>query len=116
MVHDYILTHTKSGLDLHLGMESARISEVLSAISDDVSLELLKSIALAEANSSALRARLQVTRRQYYFRLFKLVQFGLVRRINGVYSLTPLGKVLFDAQASIERAMSGNLTKNAVGA
>jgi predicted transcriptional regulator len=89
-------------------MGPAKIPDVLDAISDDASLELFKSIAITEASSHALRRNLQVTRRQYYFRLFKLVQCGLIQRRGNIYSLTHLGKVMYDAQDTIEKAMNSS--------
>lgn len=87
-------------------MESIRISDVLDAISNDASLELLRLIALTNGSSELLRSKMQITRKQYYSRLYRLVQCGLVKRKDDTYFLTGLGRVLYEAQATIESALN----------
>jgi DNA-binding HxlR family transcriptional regulator len=87
-------------------MESIRISDVLDAISNDASLELFKLIALTNGSSELLRSKMQITRKQYYSRLYRLVQCGLVKRKDDTYFLTALGRVLYEAQATIESALN----------
>ena len=78
---------------------------MLSAIADDASLELFKLIAGTSASSEVLRGKIMLTRKQYYSRLYRLTQSGLVKRRDNRYSLTALGKVLYDAQATLESAL-----------
>ena len=87
-------------------MESIKISDVLDAISNDASLELFKLIALTNGSSELLRSKMQITRKQYYSRLYRLVQCGLVKRKDDTYFLTGLGRVLYEAQATIESALN----------
>jgi DNA-binding HxlR family transcriptional regulator len=87
-------------------MVSIRLSHVLDAISNDASLELFKLIALTNGSSELLRSKMQITRKQYYSRLYRLVQCGLVKRKDDTYFLTALGRVLYEAQATIESALS----------
>jgi predicted transcriptional regulator len=82
-----------------------KVSAVLSAIADDASLELFKLIAGTSASSEVLRGKIMLTRKQYYSRLYRLTQSGLVKRRDNRYSLTALGKVLYDAQATLESAL-----------
>jgi predicted transcriptional regulator len=49
---------------------------------------------------------MKITRKQYYSRLFKLVQSGLVKRKENKYFLTSLGMVMYDAQKTIENALN----------
>ncbi|MDQ6863801.1 MAG: hypothetical protein M3044_08245 [Thermoproteota archaeon] len=56
------------------------VSVILSAISDDKSLLLFNTIALASGDSSILISRLKLTRKQYYSRMLDLINAGLVRR------------------------------------
>ena len=83
-----------------------KISQVLNAIADDSSLELFRLIASTNSNSDALRSKMKITRKQYYSRLYRLAQCGLVKRKDGIYFLTAFGKVLYDAQATLENALS----------
>ena len=86
-------------------MGPVKISTVLDAISDDASLELFKLVARTNATSDVLRSNMEITRKQYYSRLFKLVHRGLIKRQDNKYCLTALGKVTFDAQTTIENAL-----------
>jgi hypothetical protein len=83
-----------------------KISAVLDAVSDDAALELFKLVALSGGTSEVLRSKMNVTRKQYYSRLFKLVSCGLIKRKDNQYFVTTLGKVMYDAQATIDNAIA----------
>ena len=87
-------------------MRSLKTSIVLNAVSDDASLELFKLVALTNGTSKVLRSRMDITRKQYYSRLCNLVQCGLIKRKDSKYFLTALGRVMYDAQITIENAIS----------
>jgi predicted transcriptional regulator len=91
-----------------------KVSAVLSAIADDASLELFKLIAGTSASSEVLRGKIMLTRKQYYSRLYRLTQSGLVKRRDNRYSLTALGKVLYDAQATLESALENYWRRKAI--
>lgn len=82
-----------------------KVTTVLEAISDDASLELFKLIALTNGTSESLRSKMNITRKQYYSRLFKITRCGLVKKYDNRYVLTTLGNITFEAQATIERAL-----------
>ena len=84
------------------------VSAVLDAISDDASLELFKLVAATNGTSEIIRSNMKITRKQYYTRLFRLVHSGLIARRDSKYFLTALGKVTFDAQITIENALSNS--------
>jgi hypothetical protein len=50
-------------------------------------------------------SRLNLTRKQYYSRMFDLTNAGLVRRMNGKYFVTSFGKVVYKAQELIGMAV-----------
>jgi predicted transcriptional regulator len=79
---------------------------VLAAISDKQSLELFRFIASTNGDSDTLRAKLNLTRKQYYSRLSRMTKAGLVKRKNGKHFLTAFGKVVYDAQTTIEKAVN----------
>lgn len=81
------------------------VSGTLSAISNDKSLVLLNTIALASGDSSILISRLNLTRKQYYSRMSDLTNAGVIRRKNGKYFLTSFGKVVYEAQELIGKAV-----------
>ena len=80
------------------------VSDTLSAISDDKSLVLFNTIALASGDSSILISGLNFTRKQYYSRMSALINVGLITRKNGKYFLTSFGKVVYEAQELIGKA------------
>lgn len=77
----------------------------LNAIDDDVSLILFNSIANASVGSrDFLKAKLNVSERQYYSRISQLIKTGLVGRSNRRFFLTSFGKIVYDAQKRIQIA------------
>jgi CheY-like chemotaxis protein/predicted transcriptional regulator len=70
-------------------------------------------------NSQAIRTKLNLTRKQYYKTLSKLLDTGLVKRTknsktNKKYSLTSLGKVFYYLQIIGENAASNHLKLKAI--
>jgi predicted transcriptional regulator len=82
------------------------IDHVLAAISDKQSLDLFRYIAGTNGDSDSLRAKMNLTRKQYYSRLSRMIKVGLVKRKNGKHFLTAFGKVVYDAQTTIEKAVT----------
>jgi predicted transcriptional regulator len=83
------------------------VADVLKAISDKRSLELFRIVALTKSDTDILISKTKLTRKQYYSRMSRLMNAGLMKRKNGKYTLTAFGKVIYDiAIASIENAVS----------
>ena len=78
---------------------------VLRTIADDKSLELFKTIAQGTIDSDNLKTKTKLTRKQYYSRLSRMTKAGLVRKKSGKYLLTAFGKVVFDAEMTVENAL-----------
>jgi hypothetical protein len=87
-------------------MGSLSVADVLKAISDDKSLVLFNTVALTSGNSDSLKTPLKLTRRQYYQRISGLVNAGLVTRKNGNYLVTSFGKIVYDVQLMIGKAVA----------
>jgi hypothetical protein len=85
-------------------LKMVSVSDILIAISDDKSLVLFNTIAIASGDSTIQISRLNITRK-YYSRMFDLINAGLVRRINGKYFVTSFGKVVYKAQELIGMAV-----------
>ena len=91
--------------------EIVSIEDILKALSDNKALVLFNTIALAidvdnnDGNQISIR-KLGLTRRQYYSRLSRLTETGLVKRKNGRYSLTLLGKMIYDIHVTTCRVLS----------
>ena len=67
--------------------------QVLDAISDNESLELFHAIA-----TNVNDVELKMTRKQYYVRLNRLMEAGIIKNRNNTYCLTSFGKVVFEIQ------------------
>ena len=81
------------------------VADILDAISDARALAVYKTIASEKPNSNLLITKMQLTRKQYYSRISRLIKTGLVKRENGRYTLTSFGKVIYDIQITIEIAL-----------
>jgi len=79
---------------------------MLRVISDDLSFDLFKLIARKGGTTEELKSMSNLTHKQYYSRLFRLVQTGLIKKKDNKYCLTALGKVLYDTQLTIEIALN----------
>ena len=78
----------------------ASVADVLKAISDKKSLELFRIVALVNG-TDVLISKIKLTRKQYYSRISRLVNAGLIKRKNGKYTLTAFGKVIYYAALTI---------------
>ena len=81
------------------------VADILDAISDARALAVYTTIASEKPNSNLLVTKIQLTRKQYYSRISRLIKTGLVKRENGRYTLTSFGKVIYDIQITIGVAL-----------
>jgi hypothetical protein len=83
------------------------IASILKAISDDKALVLFNSIAISTNNDSYVPLKeMNLSTKQYYSRISGLLKVGLIKRQKGGYSHTLLGKVVYDSQTIIGKALS----------
>jgi hypothetical protein len=68
-------------------------------------LILFNTIVLASGNADTLKTTLKLTRRQYYSRMSRLVNAGLVIRKKGNFFLSSFGRLVYDAQLIIGKAI-----------
>jgi predicted transcriptional regulator len=95
--------------------KSQALAQVLKLMSDDKSLLIFRTIFLASGDSSdILITQLKLTRKQYYSRVSRLIQTGLVKRQKGKYYLTAFGRVIYDAQRLIANAVKNNWKLKAI--
>jgi DNA-binding Lrp family transcriptional regulator len=80
------------------------VSDVLKAISDDKSLVLFNTIALATEDSGSMIKILKLSKKQYYSRINEMTDAGVIKRFKGKYFLTSFGKVIYQAQELIGKA------------
>jgi hypothetical protein len=81
------------------------IPSILKRVSDDKTLTLLNSIAVSETQNIPLK-KINLTTKQYYSRISGLQKAGLIKRHRGKYSLTVLGRVVYESQMIIGKALA----------
>jgi hypothetical protein len=82
------------------------ITSAFKKISDDKSLTLFNSIAVSNGDKYIPLKEMNLTTKQYYSRVSGLLNAGLIKRHKGKYSLTLLGKVVYDSQLTIGKALT----------
>ena len=82
------------------------LSAILKKISDDKTLTLFNSIAISMGDRNIHLREMSLTSKQYYSRISGLMAAGLIRRQRGKYSLTLMGKIVYDAHLNIGKALS----------
>ena len=88
--------------------QSPSITYILKKISDDRALVLFNSIAVSSSNDDRYipLKEMNLSAKQYYARVSGLTDAGLIKRHKGKYSLTLLGKVVYDIQMLIGKTLS----------
>jgi hypothetical protein len=81
------------------------ISFVLKKISDDKAFMLFNNIALSKDSSHISLKRMDLSTKQYYSRILGLISAGLIKKKQGHYYLTSLGKVVYNANTVIGQAL-----------
>ena len=82
------------------------VVETLKAISNEKALTVLRNVALGKIDGNIVRGKTKLTNKQYYSRMSALIKAGIVKRKSGRYDLTAFGKVVYDAQTTIENAVN----------
>jgi predicted transcriptional regulator len=82
------------------------VADILNAISDDKSLLLFNTIAISNGETDSQVRKMGITLKQYYSRIAKLTKADLIRRRNGKYFLTLMGKIVYEAHMTIGKALN----------
>jgi hypothetical protein len=80
-----------------------------SDLFDSIAADTYHYTSINNVNS---RHCVNLSRKQYYSRLSKLIKAGLVKRVNGRYLLTFFGIVIYDVQLEFRRAVDSHLKTN----
>lgn len=84
-------------------------ARVLRAISDDKSMNLFLTISSNKEQGiggDSLKKQTKLTRKQYYTRLAKMKESGIITKKHGKYTLTTFGTIVYQAQKSVEEALA----------
>jgi len=87
-------------------MEQVSLQDVIKAISDSQSLDIFRSIVKGNVESEVLKHAKGLSKKQYYLRMKQLLKTGLVKRSRGVFTLTSLGAVVYEAQTVLETGIN----------
>lgn len=90
--------------------------QVLDAISDQISIDIVTAISNNVTNSDSIMKLLDLTRKQYYSRCSRLSNVGLVSKQNGEMILTSFGRIVYNAQLKIAIAFSHSSTLRIIDA
>ncbi len=63
-------------------------------------------LATDNGRSDDLMIKLGISRKEYYSRISKLVDTGIIRRIGGEYTLTVFGRILYEARLILAKAVN----------
>jgi hypothetical protein len=90
------------------------VSSVMKTISDPISLGLFKSISEAGIDSSNLRNKTRLSRRQYYSRLYGFTRNGILIKKNGKNYRTAFGGIIYHTLMTVENAFVNNYKLKAI--
>jgi hypothetical protein len=93
-------------MNVNVMQRSVTVEKSLKALSDDKALILFETIAHQDLDPHNILTRLGLTKRQYYSRMFSMLNAGIIKRKNGIYSVTSFGKVVYKAQTLIGQGVS----------
>src|SRR4029078_13694470 len=79
-------------------VRSVSVLEILAAIGDEKSLNLFNLIAAKGISIDDLSVQHTMSRKQYYLRISKFIETGMIKRKDGKYILTLFGKVIHEVQ------------------
>lgn len=84
---------------MNKGLKDLTLLDVLNAIRDTTGRDIFSSIA------GDRMSNLKTSRKQYYLRLSRLIKANMIKRKNGIYLLTPFGKVIYMVQLEFVKAI-----------
>jgi predicted transcriptional regulator len=80
-------------------------SEIFHAISDKKSLMLFNLLGTEGGKSEVLITKLEISRKEYYSRMSRLVDLSIVKRLDGEYNLTIFGRLIYEAQLMLSKTV-----------
>jgi hypothetical protein len=89
-------------------LRAPSVSTILKKISDDKALVLFNSIAVSSSNSDRCfpLKEMNLSTKQFYSRISSLLKANLIKRHEGKYFVTSLGKVVYESQMIMGKALS----------
>jgi len=75
-----------------------KLVSVLEALTDEHSLKMFKQASVELSGGQGAPDKVGLSKKQFYFRLHRLIEVGLVERTGGVYKQTTLGSMVNSLQ------------------
>jgi predicted transcriptional regulator len=88
--------------------------QVLEAIADSISANILRMIANNSETCESLIDKLGVSRKQYYDRMGKLYRAGLIIRRGREYTITSFGRLIYRTHMDLAKASDSLLKLKAI--
>jgi predicted transcriptional regulator len=88
-----------------LSFTAPKTAQVLDAISDEISFNIFKIIKDNAKDTQGIRDELNISAKQCYDRIAILIDTGLIKRKAGYYIITSFGRLIFQAQAKVAKAI-----------
>jgi len=79
--------------------------EILKTLSDNVSLNIISSVANGIEKPAELNSTTGFSKKQFYSRMALMIRGGLIKRDRGRVFLTSLGKISYYAKIKVENAI-----------
>jgi hypothetical protein len=95
--------------------KSVSVLEILVAISDEKSLNLFNSIGAKGISIDDLSDQHKMSGKQYYLRISKFIETGMIKRKDGKYIPTLFGKVIHEVQLILLEIVRSHWQPEAVG-
>lgn len=82
-----------------------KVVDVMDAISEDTTVSMFKLIKEGTEDTESLIVELKISYKQFYDRIQKLIDAGLIKRKNRFYSITSFGHVVYEAQTIVGKGI-----------
>jgi hypothetical protein len=89
------------------------IHDVLNATSDEYCMKMLVAIA-TDGERTLVPETLRLSRKVFYSRVAKLTRNGLIIGRNGKYSLTAFGRIIYNTQKTVGKALDSSWKLRAI--
>lgn len=99
-----------SGINSNIRIEAPRIStcQVFHSICDWKSLSLFDALVYEGGGSKELILKLGISRKEYYSRISKLVDTGMVKKEGRRYTITVFGRVIYEARLILANTLANH--------
>lgn len=99
-----------SEINSNIRIEAPRIStcQVFHSICDWKSLSLFDALVYEGGGSKELILKLGMSRKEYYSRISKLVDIGMVKKEGRRYTITVFGRVIYEARLILANTLDNH--------